>query len=63
MVQAGLAKSAGEARKLVGGGGVRVNGEVVEDERVALDFADALYGKYFLLRRGKKVYHLLVEGD
>ena len=61
MVQAGLAKSTGEARKLVAGGGVKINGGAVTDPRETLNFADALYQKYFLLRRGKKVYHLLVS--
>ncbi len=61
MVEAGLAKSTGEARKLVAGGGVKVNGDAVTDPRETLQFADALYQKYFLLRRGKKVYHLFVK--
>ena len=61
MVDAGVAKSTGEARKLVQGGGVRLNGEVVEDTQSTLDFSKALYGQYFVLRRGKKVYHLLVN--
>lgn len=61
MVSGGLAKSIGEARKLVQGGGVRLNGTVVEDASSGLDFADALFGKYFLLRRGKKVYHLFIQ--
>ncbi len=61
MVEAGLTKSTGEARKLVQGGGVRLNGEAVADPRHELDFSQALYGSYFVLRRGKKVYHLLVK--
>ncbi|XOV83441.1 MAG: tyrosine--tRNA ligase [bacterium] len=61
MVEAGLAKSAGEARKLVTGGGVKINGEPVTDPRQTLHADDAMYKKYFLLRRGKKVYHLFVS--
>jgi tyrosyl-tRNA synthetase len=61
MVAAGLVKSIGEARKLVQGGGVRLNGEVVSDPAMNLDFAHALFGKYFVLRRGKRVYHLLTH--
>ncbi len=61
MAEGGLAKSTGEARKLVQGGGVRLNGRVVEDARLTLDFSEALFGRYFVLRRGKKVYHLLVK--
>ncbi|MEM9621297.1 MAG: tyrosine--tRNA ligase [Pseudomonadota bacterium] len=61
MVQAGVAKSTGEARKLVQGGGVRLDGKVVEDAGCTLDFADALFGRFHILRRGKKVYHLLIK--
>ncbi len=61
MVSGGVAKSLGEARKLVQGGGVRLNGNVVEDATRELDFAEALFGQYFILRRGKKVYHLLTK--
>ncbi len=63
MAQAGVAKSTGEARKLVQGGGVRLDGQVVEDATRTVDFADGLFGKYHVLRRGKKVYHLLVKAD
>ena len=59
MVEAGIAKSTGEARKLVQGGGVRLNGMPVQDPRAEIDFAEALHGEYFILRKGKKVYHLL----
>ncbi|MEM7100828.1 MAG: tyrosine--tRNA ligase [Pseudomonadota bacterium] len=59
MVEAGLAKSTGEARKLVQGGGVRLNGEPVMDPREEIDFKQALFGEYFVLRKGKKAYHLL----
>jgi tyrosyl-tRNA synthetase len=60
MVQAGVTKSTGEARKLVQSAAVRLNSEVVTDPRLSLDFSQGLFGKYFLLRRGKKVYHLLI---
>ena len=63
MAEAGLTKSTGEARKLVASGGVRINSEVVADPRLSLDFDSALFGKYLLLRRGKKVYHLLVSAE
>ena len=61
MVEAGVAKSTGEARKLVQGGGVRLNGSQVQDPRAELDFADALYGEFFVMRKGKKVYHLITK--
>ncbi len=63
MADAGLTKSVGEARKLVQSGGVRLNGEVVEDPQMTLDFAAGYFGKYLLIRRGKKAYHLLTQAD
>jgi tyrosyl-tRNA synthetase len=63
MAAADLAKSVGEARKLVQGGGVRINGQQVEDHTTEIDFTQAFYGRYLLLRRGRKVHHLLVRKD
>ena len=63
MTEAGLARSVGEARKLVQGGGVRLNGEVVNDVRKTLTFDDAFYGRYVVIRRGKKVYHLVTRAQ
>lgn len=63
MVAGGLTRSTGEARKLVQGGGVRLNGVTVQDPKLTLDFGQALFGKYFILRRGKKVYHLIVRAE
>ena len=59
MVDGGLAKSTSEARKLVQGGGVRVNGEPVSDAQMTLDFSRGFYGQFLMLQRGKKRHHLL----
>ena len=59
LVACGLAPSRGAARKLVVAKGVSVNGQVRDDPAEELDFADALHGRYFLLRRGKKNWRLL----
>lgn len=59
MSLAGLAKSNGAARQLVQGGSVSVNGAQVEDPAMQLAASDALFGRYFLLRRGKKTWHLM----
>ena len=61
LVEARLASSRGAARKLVDSGGVSVNGEVQRDTERFLDWSDALFGRYYLLRRGKKSWHLLVR--
>lgn len=61
LADSGLAPSRGQARKLVSSGGVGINGEVVDDPEAVLDFSDALHGSFYLLRRGKKNWHLLVR--
>ena len=61
MAAAGLAASNGAARKLVKGGGVRLNGVPVTDHDAQVSPDAALYSKYHLLRRGKKTWHLLVH--
>ncbi len=61
MVAVGAAKSAGDARKLVQGKGVRLNGLLVEDPKWVLSFDDAYFGEYFVLRKGKKQHYLLVR--
>ncbi len=58
MVEGGLAPSRGAARKLVEGGGVRVNGNEVGDAGHLLSPGDALHGRYHLIRRGKKAWLL-----
>jgi tyrosyl-tRNA synthetase len=54
MVEAGLVKSAGEARRAIAQGGVYVNNTAVESEDRALEAADLLHGRFAVLRRGKK---------
>ncbi len=55
-----MAKSRGQARSLVKSGGVSLNGRVVSNDKYCLEVKDALFGRYFFLRRGKKLYKLLV---
>ena len=61
LADGGLAPSRGAARSLVESGGLSVNGQVQRDAGRMLDFSDALHGKYYLLRRGKKTWHLLAR--
>jgi tyrosyl-tRNA synthetase len=61
MADGGVAASRGAARKLVEGGGVRINGAVVSDPGCVLDWSDAMFGKYYLFRRGKKHWHLFAR--
>ena len=58
LVRAGLAKSRGAGRKLIDGKGVQINGELVELPNQVLRLEGALFGRYHLLRRGKKSWHM-----
>src|SRR5215472_6414348 len=53
-----LASSLSDARRTIGQGAASVNGEVVREDR-PLSEADLLHGRWLLLRRGKRTYHLL----
>lgn len=65
LVASGLAKTprgevtAGQAKKFLRAGAIEVDGRKVEDETAALTRSAARFGRYHLLRRGKKQFHLL----
>ena len=46
--------SKSEAARLIRGGGLSVNGERVSDEKARLRPGDAIHGRYFVIRKGKK---------
>jgi tyrosyl-tRNA synthetase len=54
LVESGLAKSRGEARRTVSEGGAYLNNERVEDPEFEPTQADLLGGSWLVLRRGKK---------
>jgi tyrosyl-tRNA synthetase len=56
LVQAGLAPSKGQARKDVEGGGISLNNVRVAELGRSITVADLLFGRYLLLRKGKKTY-------
>ena len=60
MTGAGLAPSNGAARRLIQSRGVRVNGDVVVDAGLRLEAANALHGRYHVVRRGRKNWHMVV---
>lgn len=68
LVDAGLAATPrgevtiGQARKFVSEGAIAVNGQKSGDVAYELGLHNALWGKYHLLRRGKKQFCLLVWG-
>ena len=66
LVESGLASTPrgkvtrGQARKLIRGNGISVNGRLAVEEEMRLTPERALYGKYFVIRKGKKSHHLVV---
>nr|WP_279007959.1 tyrosine--tRNA ligase [Aeromonas jandaei] len=58
LVESGLANSKRIARELLAAGAISLNGEIRRDE--PLTTADRLFGRYLLLRRGKKQYRLVM---
>lgn len=59
LVETGLAKSTSEARKLVDSAGVSINSLPVSDSRMELSVDQALFGRFILLRRGKRSWSIL----
>lgn len=61
MAQTPLARSRTAARQLVQSRAVRVNGHLAEDTECTLSRANARYGRYHLIRRGRKSWHLVAH--
>jgi tyrosyl-tRNA synthetase len=59
MVFSGLCSSKGQARKDIEGGGAYINNVREADALRALTHTDLLFGKYLLLRKGKRNYVVL----
>lgn len=59
LVSTGLAKSNKMAREFIGNNAVNVNGQVVNTVETMLSAAHALHGKYLIVKRGKKLFHLV----
>jgi tyrosyl-tRNA synthetase len=59
LVTTGLAPSKGRARTTVTQGGAYVNNRRVTDDDARLGPDDLLFGRYLVLRRGQRDYHLL----
>lgn len=58
LVASELASSNKMAREFIGNGAVSVNGAKISDPAAQLLQGHALFGRYFLVRRGKKLFHL-----
>jgi len=59
VVHAGLAPSKGQARKDIEAGGLYLNNARVTEVARAVTTADLLFGKFLLLRKGKRTYAVL----
>ena len=54
MAAAGVAPTVSAARRAIAGGGAYLNHHKVTDEKAVPDAEDLLYGRYLILRRGKR---------
>ena len=61
-VLVGAVKSKGESARLIRSGGLYLNDTRVSDERGRVEISDAIDGRLFLLRKGKKENFLIVVG-
>lgn len=55
----GLASSKSQARRLIDSGGIYLNNHQVQEVDRAVTTQDALEGRFIILRRGRKTYHLV----
>jgi tyrosyl-tRNA synthetase len=62
LASAGVTASKGEATRLLRGGGIYVNGKRAVDEKQRLLASDAVEGKLFVVRKGKRD-HFLIRVD
>ena len=60
LVRIGLAESKRAARELIASGAVQVNGRQLERQATPPSAAGALFGKYLIVRKGKKTYHAVL---
>ena len=62
VADAGLTPSRGQARQAIRSGAISVNNHKETDEQRVLSAADLIDGRYVVLRRGKKSYHVVEVG-
>jgi tyrosyl-tRNA synthetase len=60
LTQSDLASSNRLAREFISNGAVAVNGEKIADVSAVLSKDEALFGKYTLIKRGKKLFNLVL---
>ena len=65
LVEAGLVPSKAEARRSIPAGGIYLNNQRAADEKRRVTLGDAIGGRFLVLRKGRKTYHLVrvIEGS
>jgi len=58
LTRAGLAESKRRGRELIAAGAIHVNGQPVRDPDTQVSRDLARYGRFIVIRKGKKTYHL-----
>ncbi|MGL5548569.1 MAG: tyrosine--tRNA ligase [Culicoidibacterales bacterium] len=59
LVETGVVKSKREAREFTNNGAIMINGEKQQDVEFIVEPANAIEGQYTVIRRGKKIYHVV----
>ena len=59
LASAGVASSRGDARRSIEGGGIYVNNVRVQEVEAKVRLEDAVEGRFLVLRKGKKAYHMV----
>ena len=59
LVASGLAPSKAESRRLLEGGGIYLNNVRLTDNKTVISMSHTVEGKFFVLRKGQKQYHLV----
>jgi tyrosyl-tRNA synthetase len=60
--KSGIFKSKGEAKRILQGGGISINKNKADEDRIVTT-ADLLNGKYILAQKGKKDYFIVKAGE
>ncbi|XJS10327.1 tyrosine--tRNA ligase [Aerococcaceae bacterium WGS1372] len=63
LVDTGIVDSRRQSREFITNGAISINGEKIDDVDYEISSKDAIEGKYIIVRRGKKRYHLVTLED
>jgi tyrosyl-tRNA synthetase len=59
LTNSGVASSKGDARRTISGGGMYLNNRRIDDADLSVSLEDAIEGRFLVLRKGRKNYHLV----